>query len=167
MAIKSTTRFLAIRLKTHAHLPFSKTNGKIECLRNMNLEGEVQMIGDGYSDYVTREAGVADVFFAYTENVTRPKTIKNADHIVPNLDEFLYINDLPREISYPKNRINILLLENIHTDAYEKFTKDGFTVETVGRGLSEEELIENFNEEGYFNNDHRYAIWIRSIPILR
>jgi len=122
--------------------PLSVTDGKIECLRKMNLQGEVQMIGDGYSDYVTRKAGVADKFFAYTENVTRAKTIKNADYIVPNLDEFLYINDLAREISYPKNRIKILLLENIHTDAYEKFTKDGFTVETIGRGLSEDELIE-------------------------
>src|SRR5690606_6659226 len=27
-------------------------NGKIECLKNLNLEGEVQVIGDGYSDYV-------------------------------------------------------------------------------------------------------------------
>ncbi len=119
----------------------SKTNGKIQCLRDMNLEGEVQMIGDGYSDYVTREAGVADTFFAYTENVTRQKTIKNADHITPNLDEFLYINDLPRNISYPKNRIKILLLENIHPDAFEKFTNDGFTVETVSGSLPEEELI--------------------------
>jgi len=124
----------------------SKTNGKIQCLKDMNLEGEIQMIGDGYSDYVTREAGVADTFFAYTENVTRAKTIKNADHITPNLDEFLYINDLPRNISYPKNRIKILLLENIHTDAYEKFTADGFTVETIGRSLSEDELIEKLQD---------------------
>jgi len=126
--------------------PLSVTDGKIQCLRDMNLQGEVQMIGDGYSDYVTRKAGVADKFFAFTENVTRPKTIKNADYIVPNLDEFLYINNLEREISYPKNRIKILLLENIHTDAYEKFTKDGFTVETIGRGLSEEELIEKLQD---------------------
>ena len=32
----------------------------------MNLSGEVQVIGDGYSDYVMREAGIADRFFAYT-----------------------------------------------------------------------------------------------------
>jgi len=126
--------------------PLSVTNGKIKCLGDLNLEGEVQMIGDGYSDYVTREAGVAHKFFAYTENVTRAKTVKYADHITPSLDEFLYINDLAREISYPKNRIKILLLENIHTDAYEKFTKDGFTVETIGRGLSEEELIEKLQD---------------------
>ena len=126
--------------------PLSVTNGKIKCLGDLNLEGEVQMIGDGYSDYVTREAGVAHKFFAFTENVVREKTIKNADHITPSLDEFLYINGLTREISYPKNRIKILLLENIHTDAYEKFTNDGFTVETIGRSLSEEELIEKLQD---------------------
>ena len=52
----------------------STHNGKIQCIKNMNLEGEVQVIGDGYSDYVTREAGVAHKFFAYTENVSRVKT---------------------------------------------------------------------------------------------
>ncbi|MGB5385874.1 MAG: HAD-IB family phosphatase, partial [Eudoraea sp.] len=42
-------------------------NGKIECLKQLDLEGEVQVIGDGYSDYVMREAGIAHKFFAYTE----------------------------------------------------------------------------------------------------
>ncbi|WP_348744273.1 phosphoglycerate dehydrogenase [Tenacibaculum sp. 190524A05c] len=121
-------------------------NGKIECLQNLRLDGEIQMIGDGYSDYVTKEAGVADKFFAYTENVEREKTIQNADYITPNLDEFLFINDLPRKISYPKNRIKMLLLENIHADAYEKFSTDGFTVETVSRSLPEDELIEKLQD---------------------
>ena len=121
-------------------------NGKIQCLKNMNLEGEIQMIGDGYSDYVTREAGVADTFFAYTENVSRDKTTANADYITPNLDEFLYLNDLPRNISYPKNRIKILLLENVHADAFTKLSNDGFSVETVSRSLSEDELIEKLKD---------------------
>ncbi|WP_435262125.1 phosphoglycerate dehydrogenase [Tenacibaculum sp. nBUS_03] len=124
----------------------STHNGKIQCLRELGLEGEVQVIGDGYSDYVTREAGVADKFFAYTENVSRDKTVANADHIIPNLDEFLYVNDLPRNISYPKNRIKILLLENVHTDAFTKLSADGFSVETVSRSLSEEELIEKIRD---------------------
>ncbi|MFD0993011.1 phosphoglycerate dehydrogenase [Tenacibaculum geojense] len=124
----------------------SSHNGKIQCLKNMKLQGEIQVIGDGYSDYVTREAGVADKFFAFTENVTREKTVQNADYITPNLDEFLYINDLPRNISYPKNRIKMLLLENIHPDAYEKFSNDGFTVETISRSLSEDELIEKLQD---------------------
>ena len=82
-----------------ANNPLSQHNGKIKCLKDMSLEGEIQVIGDGYSDYVTREAGVADTFFAYTENVSREKTTENADHIAPNLDEFLYVNKLPRNIS--------------------------------------------------------------------
>lgn len=126
--------------------PLSVTNGKIKCLKDLNLSGEIHMIGDGYSDYVTREAGVAHKFYAFTENVVREKTVQNADYITPSLDEFLYINDLAREISYPKNRIKILLLENIHADAYEKFTNDGFSVETIGRGLSEDELIEKLQD---------------------
>ncbi|NCT09088.1 MAG: phosphoglycerate dehydrogenase [Flavobacteriia bacterium] len=124
----------------------SHHNGKIECLKNMHLEGEIQVIGDGYSDYVTREAGVADKFFAYTENVSRKKTTEKADHIAPNFDEFLYINKLPRKISYPKNRIKILLLENVHPDAFKKLSKDGFSVESISKSLSEEELIEKIKD---------------------
>lgn len=126
--------------------PLSKHNGKIACLRNMNLQGEIQMIGDGYSDYVTRKAGIADKFFAFTENVEREKTIENADYIVKSLDEFLKLNKLTKITSFPKNRIKVLLLENVHPDAFEKFTRDGFAVETVSRSLSEEELIERLKD---------------------
>lgn len=126
--------------------PLSKHNGKIDCLKGLELEGEIQVIGDGYSDAVTKEAGVADKFFAYTENVSRDKTVANADHVTPNMDEFLFVNKLPRNISYPKNRIKILLLENVHPDAFSKLSGDGFTVETVSRSLSEDELIEKLEE---------------------
>ena len=126
--------------------PLSKHNGKIERLQSLNLEGEIQVIGDGYSDAVTKEAGVADKFFAYTENVSRDKTLENADHITPNLDEFLYVNKLPRNISYPKNRIKILLLENVHPDAFTRLSGDGFSVETVSRSLSEDELIDKLKD---------------------
>jgi len=124
----------------------SEHNGKVQCLSDLNLEGEIQVIGDGYSDYVTKEAGVADTFFAYTENVTRNKTIENADHIAPNFDEFLYVNKLPRNISYPKHRIKILLLENVHPDALTKLSEDGFTVELIAGSLPEEELIEKIKD---------------------
>ncbi|WP_437395107.1 phosphoglycerate dehydrogenase [Flagellimonas lutimaris] len=117
-------------------------NGKIECLKNLDLEGEVQVIGDGYSDYVMREAGIAHKFFAYTENVHREKAADNADHVTPNLDEFLFVNDLPRNLSYPKNRIKILLLENVHPAAFENLSEEGFSVELIKTSLSEEELVE-------------------------
>lgn len=45
-------------------------------------------------------------------------------------------------ISFPKNKINVLLLENIHTTAYDLFAKDGFHVELRKDAMSEEELIE-------------------------
>ncbi|WP_238718955.1 phosphoglycerate dehydrogenase [Pelagihabitans pacificus] len=122
--------------------PLASHNGKIECLKALDLEGEVQVIGDGYSDYVMREAGIADKFFAYTENVHREKAASNADHVAPSLDEFLFVNDLPRSISYPKNRIKILLLENVHPAAFDNLSEDGFSVELVKHSLSEEELIE-------------------------
>ena len=117
-------------------------NGKIECLKRLDLDGEVQVIGDGYSDYVMREAGIAHKFFAYTENVHRAKAANNADHVAPNLDEFLFVNDLPRNLSYPKNRIKILLLENVHPAAFENLSEEGFSVELVKHSLPEEELIE-------------------------
>ncbi|WP_297702832.1 phosphoglycerate dehydrogenase [uncultured Eudoraea sp.] len=117
-------------------------NGKIECLKQLDLEGEVQVIGDGYSDYVMREAGIAHKFFAYTENVHRNKAADNADHVAPNLDEFLFVNDLPRSLSYPKNRIKILLLENVHPAAFDNLSEDGFSVELIEQSLSEDELIE-------------------------
>lgn len=120
----------------------SEHNGKIECLRNLNLEGEVQVIGDGYSDYVMREAGIAHKFFAYTENVHRDKAADNADHVAPNMDEFLFVNDLPRNISYPKNRIKILLLENVHPAAFDNLSEDGFSVELIKHSLTEDDLIE-------------------------
>jgi len=116
-------------------------NGKIECLKQLDLEGEVQVIGDGYSDYVMREAGIAHKFFAYTENVHRDKAADNADHVTPNLDEFLFVNDLPRSLSYPKNRIKILLLENVHPAAFDNLSEDGFSVELIEESLSEDELI--------------------------
>ena len=122
--------------------PLASHNGKIECLKQLDLDGEVQVIGDGYSDYVMREAGIAHKFFAYTENVHRDKAADNADHVAPNLDEFLFVNDLPRSLSYPKNRIKILLLENVHPAAFDNLSEDGFSVELVKNSLPEEELIE-------------------------
>lgn len=124
----------------------SQHNGKIQCLKDMGLEGEIQVIGDGYSDYVMREAGVADKFFAFTENVSRDKAVNKADHVTPSLDEFLFVNDLPRNISYPKNRIKILLLENIHSDAFDRLADDGFSVEILSHSLSEDDLIEKIKD---------------------
>ena len=121
-------------------LAYSK--GKSRTLKALNLEGEIHVIGDSYTDYEMKEAGVAHKFFAFTENVLRENILEKADHIAPSFEEFLYINEFPMAISYPKNRIKVLLLENIHPDAEATFREEGYQVEVIGRALSEEELCE-------------------------
>lgn len=120
----------------------SKPDGKIDQLKKMKLPGEVHMIGDGFSDYQTRAAGIADKFYAFTENVSRKNILDKADHIAPSLDEFLYKEHLPMSISYPKNRIKVLLLEGIHEDAVEHLKKEGYQVELMAGSLNEDELCE-------------------------
>ncbi len=122
--------------------PLAKHNGKIDCLKGMDLKGEIQVIGDGYSDYQMRKAGIADKFFAYTENVARKKVLDIADYITPSFDEFLYVNKLPMKISYPKNRIKVLLLEGVHEDAVQLLNHEGYDVEVSADSLSEDELCE-------------------------
>ena len=122
--------------------PLSANNGKVEQLKRLNLPGDVYVIGDGYTDYEIKHAGLANKFFAFTENVERESVLKNADHIAPSFDEFLYLNKLNTAISYPKNRINVLLLENVHPVAIELMKAEGFNVETYSAGLDENELCE-------------------------
>ena len=43
--------------------------------------------------------------------------------------------------SYPKNKIKVLLLENIHETAVESFEREHFQVERVKSALAEKELI--------------------------
>jgi len=123
-----------------------RDKGKIEQLRCLDLKGKVYVIGDGYTDYEIKEAGLADKFYAFTENVSRDKVLEKADHITPNFDEFLYKQNLPRATSYPKSRINVLLLENIHPAAVELFQSEGYQVEMVPGGLDEAELCEKIKD---------------------
>lgn len=122
--------------------PLSANGGKVEQLKKLNLPGDVYVIGDGYTDYEIKHAGLANKFYAFTENVARENVKSKADHITPSLDEFLYLNKLNTAISYPKNRINVLLLENVHPVAIELLKTEGFNVETYQAALSEEELCD-------------------------
>jgi len=129
--------------------PLSEDQGKVKLMKSLKMEGNISVIGDGYTDYEIKEAGEANAFYAFTENVHREKVVAKADHIVPNFDEFLFIKNLPRAISYPKNRIKVLLLENIHPDAAKAFTSEGYTVETISGALDEEQLIEKIKDVSF------------------
>jgi D-3-phosphoglycerate dehydrogenase len=126
--------------------PLSTDRGKVKLIRDLKLEGDIYVIGDGYTDYEIRESGLANRFYAFTENVMRPKVIEKADHIAPSLDEFLYHNKLSRSQSYPKSRIKVLLLENVHPVAVKLFESEGFNVEILKGALDEEELIEKIRD---------------------
>jgi len=124
----------------------SQNSGKIKQLRKLGLKGELFVIGDGYTDYELKEAGIAHKFFAFTENVEREIVSAKADHITPSMDEFLYINKLPMSISYPKNRIKVLLLENVHSDAFNIFKTEGYQVESISKSLNEKDLCEKIKD---------------------
>ncbi|MFT3924778.1 MAG: phosphoglycerate dehydrogenase [Myxococcales bacterium] len=47
----------------------------------------------------------------------------------------------PAATSFPKQKIKVLLLENIHESAHEMFAADGFQVERLSTALPEDELI--------------------------
>ncbi len=125
----------------------SSSNGKPAQIKSLGLDGEVYVIGDGYNDYEIKAAGLADKFYAFTENIERNAVLEKADHIAPSFDEILYLNNMEeRALSYPKNRIKVLLLENIHDKAVEMLKEEGYQVEVYGAGLTEEELSEKIKD---------------------
>ncbi len=130
----------------HKSSKLSGNNGKADQIKALKLKGPIYVIGDGYTDYEIKKSGLAEKFYAFTENVHRESITKKADGIAPSLDEFLYKQKLPMAISYPKNRIKALVLENIHQEAIDKFKEEGYQVETVGRALEEDELIKKIEE---------------------
>ncbi|MEQ8471808.1 MAG: phosphoglycerate dehydrogenase [Marinoscillum sp.] len=120
----------------------SQNNGKPNKIKSLNLEGEVYVLGDGYTDYEIKKAGIAHKFYAFTENVRRANVLANADHEAPNLDEVLYLNKMDRALSYPKSRITVLLLENIHEHGVKKLEEEGYNVRVHAAGMDEDELAE-------------------------
>jgi len=108
--------------------PLSQEGGKVKLLKELNLQGDIYGIGDGYSDFQLKESGMIKKFFAFTENIERKSVAEKADHVTPSFDEFLYINKLPRAISYPKNRIKCLVVGDIEEEALAQMRKEGYNI---------------------------------------
>lgn len=111
----------------HAN-PLSEEGGKVKLMQQLNLEGDLYGIGDGYSDFQLRESGLIKKFYAFTENISRDSIVSRADHVTPSFDEFLYVNNLPRAISYPKNRILCLVIGEVPAESIQLLKKDGFSI---------------------------------------
>lgn len=69
----------------------SQTGGKIKQLEALQLPGKKIVIGDGWTDYETKEAGAADLFIAFTENAARKSVMERADFIADSFDKVIEI----------------------------------------------------------------------------
>ena len=143
--------------------PLAHSKGKSKVLAKLDLDGDIYVIGDSYTDYEMKEAGIAHKFFAFTENVLRENILERADHITPTLDEFLYVNDMPRANSFPKNRIKALLLEGVHPGAAAALAAEGYQIETLPHALSEDELCD-FEQLPYDKFSGKFSSWAKEAP---
>jgi D-3-phosphoglycerate dehydrogenase len=108
--------------------PLSDEGGKVKLLKTLQLPGNLYGIGDGHSDFQLKEFGMIKKFYAFTENIERKSVAEKADHVTPSFDEFLYLNNLPRAISYPKNRILCLIIGDVPEEATRVLKEDGFSI---------------------------------------
>ncbi|HLW74825.1 MAG TPA: phosphoglycerate dehydrogenase [Gammaproteobacteria bacterium] len=123
--------------------PLASDGGKLKVVKGLKLDGEVVAVGDGWSDYEIFAAGAAKRFYAFTENVQREEVLMaRGRRVAPNFDEVLYDCGLRAAVSYPKNRLKVLLLENIHPEAVAAFEREGYAVEALPGSPPAAELAE-------------------------
>ncbi len=74
--------------------PLGKNQGKPKLVKKLGFPAPVVVVGDGYTDFEIKKEGAADMFIAYTENISRPSVTKHADYIASNFNDFLnYISN--------------------------------------------------------------------------
>jgi D-3-phosphoglycerate dehydrogenase len=122
--------------------PLSYDNGKPRVIDGLGLARPIVMVGDGWNDAEVKLAGAADRFYAFTEIARRDKVIAVADAEAPSMDELLHAEGLAGRWSFPRSKIRMLLLENIHPAAVERLQEAGYSVETMKGALDEDDLIE-------------------------
>ena len=120
--------------------PLSRDGGKVAAVRALGLAGPVVMVGDGWTDYEVRAAGAAERFHAFTENVARARVVDAADCVSASWDEVLHREGLAGRWSYPRSRMKVLLLENIHPAAADRFRDEGYDVTVEAGALDGAEL---------------------------
>ena len=121
--------------------PLSHAGGKPKAIHALNLTGRVVMVGDGWNDAEVKIAGAADAFYAFTEVVRRPTVVEAADREAASLDEVLHAEGLAGRWSFPRSRMKMLLLENIHPAAVERLEEAGYSVSTMKGALDEDDLV--------------------------
>lgn len=128
--------------------PLSKNQGKVTVVQSLKLHNDLYIIGDGYTDFELKKLGLAKKFIAFTENVIRDNVVKHADVVAHSFDEFLFVNKLPRSLSYPKNRITVALLSKIPESEHKMLQNEGYQIreELHDDGLKKATIICGTNE---------------------
>ena len=67
----------------------AQAGGKVIQVNAMGLEGEIHVIGDGFTDYELKAKGPANRFFAFTENVRRDNVCELADSILKSFNDYV------------------------------------------------------------------------------
>jgi D-3-phosphoglycerate dehydrogenase / 2-oxoglutarate reductase len=145
--------------------PLSQEGGKVKLLKQLNLPGEIFGIGDGHSDFQLKESGMIKTFFAFTENIERKTVAEKADYVTPSFDEFLYINNFPRAISYPKNRIKCLVVGDVAEEALTSLQKEGYNIRH--RDTFEDKYLEEAGILFFDENNQPTAEQLQQAPRLK
>ena len=65
----------------------SRSGGKLNQAKQLGLDKNLIVVGDGITDWEIKKLGDQVTFFAYTENVSRKNVVKKADFEANNFDE--------------------------------------------------------------------------------
>ena len=85
--------------------PLAHAGGKIRVVRDIQCaqpaKGRTIVLGDGYTDYEIRAAGLADAFYVFTENVRRTSVVALAEKEIKQMEDFM---QLAKEF-FPQNML--------------------------------------------------------------
>ena len=65
----------------------SRSGGKLNQVKQLGLNKNLIVVGDGITDWEIKKLGGQVTFFAYTENVSRKNVVEKADFEANNFDE--------------------------------------------------------------------------------
>ena len=68
-----------------------KEGGKTKAISKLNLDSDIFMIGDGFTDYEVQRDGPASAFICYTENISRESVLALSDYSADSFTEALEI----------------------------------------------------------------------------
>jgi len=68
-----------------------KNKGKIKAINNLNLDNDIIIMGDGFTDYEVYSEGVAKAFICYTENITRKSIVEKSSYTANSFNEAIDI----------------------------------------------------------------------------